>query len=244
MKKRIILPLTLLALSLSTSSFASSASKEEQTNQMFGFGSGAAAGALVGGPVGAIVGGIMGILIAEDVNNDEKLDSAAVELAQTHAQLSRRDSQLVALQQQYEQAQSASQMQLVAMDHEIERVMQDIESNIQFRTGSYVLEEHFKGQLDLVAKGLNGNPKLQVTLTGFADARGDDVYNQGLSQQRVLSVKSYLEGKGVNGKRVLTYAIGEAQPVSAQSSNEDFFFDRRVLVRIAQGQVSMTAANQ
>ncbi|WP_342805458.1 sortase-associated OmpA-like protein PdsO [Alteromonas sp. M12] len=255
MKKRILFPLTAIALSLSTNVLAAdgvskSRTTEEQTNGAIGFGSGAVAGALVAGPVGAIVGGLFGVMIAEDVNSDNALEASESELTKSYAQLSqqqeqlaRQEAQLIALQQQYEQAQQENQVQLVAMDNEIERVMQEMESNIQFRTASYVLESHFKPQLDLVAQGLKNNPNLVVSLSGFSDSRGDDSFNQALSEQRVVSVKDYLLSQGVYDKQVLTLSFGETQPVSAEANNEDFFFDRRVLIRVAEGQQSMTASN-
>ncbi|MEP4889430.1 MAG: sortase-associated OmpA-like protein PdsO [Aliiglaciecola sp.] len=248
MKKRILFPLTAIALSLSANGLAAqsvskSRTTEEQTNEAIGFGSGAVAGGLVAGPVGAIVGGLFGVLIAEDVNNDNALEASENELAKVQSELSQQESELLALQKRYAQAQQESQVQLVAMDKEIERVMQEMESNIQFRTASYVLESHFKPQLDLVAKGLKNNPQLVVSLSGFSDSRGDDSFNQALSEQRVVSVKDYLLSQGVNEKQVLTLSFGETQPVSAESDNEDFFFDRRVLVRVAEGQQAMTASN-
>ncbi|MFA3791491.1 sortase-associated OmpA-like protein PdsO [Aliiglaciecola sp. SL4] len=248
MKKRILFPLTAIALCLSANGLAAqsvskSRTTEEQTNEAIGFGSGAVAGGLVAGPVGAIVGGLFGVLIAEDVNNDNALEASESELAKVQSELSQQESELLALQKRYAQAQQESQVQLVAMDKEIERVMQEMESNIQFRTASYVLESHFKPQLDLVAKGLKNNPQLVVSLSGFSDSRGDDSFNQALSEQRVVSVKDYLLSQGVNDKQVLTLSFGETQPVSAESDNEDFFFDRRVLVRVAEGQQAMTASN-
>ena len=243
MKKRILFPLTAIALTLSANTFADERSDEAKNNDLIGFGSGAAAGAMVAGPVGAIVGAILGIYVADDINDTNALEKSHSDLAMSEAKLARQDSQLAALQQQYDDAIEENKVQLVAIDKEIERVMQEIESHILFRTASYAVEEHFKPQLDLVAKGLQDNPDLIVTLSGFADSRGDDAYNQALSQQRAMSVKSYLVSMGVSDKQVLTSSYGESQPVSAQSSREDFFFDRRVLVRVAQGQQSMTASN-
>lgn len=242
MKKRILFPLTAIALTLSANGFASERTEEAKTNDLIGLGSGAAAGALVAGPVGAVVGAILGIYVADDINDTNALEKSHSDLAKSQAQLAHQDSQLVSLQQRYEQVVEEKRVQLVAMDKEIERVMQDIESHVLFRTASYQIEAHFKPQLDLVAKGLKDNPELLVTLSGFADSRGDDTYNQALSQQRAISVKDYLLSQGVSDKQVLTSYHGESQPVSAQATREDFFFDRRVLVKVAQGQQSMTAS--
>jgi sortase system peptidoglycan-associated protein len=243
MKKRFLFPLTAIAFTLSANTFAGQRSEDQQTNEMIGFGSGAAAGALVAGPLGAMIGGIFGVLIADDVNNEKALRLNHADLAKMQAKLKRQDLQLAALHQQYQQAIQANEIQLVAIDKEIERVMQEIESHVLFRTASHTIEAHFKPQLELVAKGLKDNPTWVVTLSGFADSRGDDAYNQVLSQQRALSVRDYLYSQGVDKKQVLTSSFGESQPVSAQQTHEDYFFDRRVLLRVAQGQQSMTASN-
>lgn len=243
MKKRILFPLTAIAFSLSANAFATERTDEAKNNEAIGLGSGAVAGALVAGPVGAIVGGILGIFVADDINDTKALKKSHSDLAKSQAELAYQNTQLASLQQRYEQVVEENRVQLVAMDKEIERVMQDIESHVLFRTASYHIEEHFKPQLDLVANGLKENPELLVTLSGFADSRGDDSYNQALSQQRAISVKDYLLSQGVSDKQVLTSYHGESQPVSAQATREDFFFDRRVLVKVAQGQQSMTASN-
>ena len=142
MKKRILFPLTAIALTLSANTFADERSDEAKNNDLIGFGSGAAAGAMVAGPVGAIVGAILGIYVADDINDTNALEKSHSDLAMSEAKLARQDSQLAALQQQYDDAIEENKVQLVAIDKEIERVMQEIESHILFRTASYAVEEH------------------------------------------------------------------------------------------------------
>lgn len=259
MKKLTLSIATVISLSLSPvgeGAFANERNNAEKNNEAIGFGSGAVAGAFVGGPLGAIIGGVVGVLIADDVNDENRLEDSQTKLiaatsqkTEMEQQLGRQKRDLLALQDQYEKVKQQSQIELVSLNKEIERIIQEVEANIQFRTASYVVEDHFKSQLDLVAKGLADNPQLVVSLSGFADARGDSTYNQGLSEQRVISVKDYLVKQGVKEQQVLTNSFGESQSVysakgaDAQPSNEDHFFDRRVLVRIAEGQKSMTASN-
>jgi len=247
MKKTLLFSLTAIALSLSAMAPAQANqedAKDAQTNELIGFGSGATVGAAVGGPVGAMIGGIFGLLIADDVNDTNALERKQNELANHLDTIEQQHQQLASLQIQYDRAVEQNALQLVSLDKQIEKVMQEIESHILFRTASSSIEAHFKPQLDLVANGLKTNPDLVVTLSGYADARGDDQYNQLLSEQRAMSVKDYLVSQGVSPKQVLTTSYGEANPVSAQQNHEDHFFDRRVLVHVAQGQKAMTAANQ
>lgn len=250
---------TVISLSLSPigeGAFAQERNNAEKNNEAIGFGSGAVAGALIGGPVGAIIGGVVGVLIADDANDENRLldsqtalTAATAQKTQIEEQLGRQKRELLALQNQYDKAKQQSQIELVSLNKEIQRVIQEVEANIQFRTASHIVEDHFKSQLDIVAKGLADNHQLIVSLSGFADARGDSTYNQALSEQRVISVKDYLIKQGVKEQQVLTNSFGESQSVysakaaDATPSNEDHFFDRRVLVRIAEGQQSMTASN-
>ena len=129
-------------------------------------------------------------MIADDVNSDKKLETANNALKQ-------KDQQLLVMQQNFEQAKERAMLQIASMDNALEQSVPEIESNIQFKTASYNLEEHYKSQLDLIIQTLQKNPKLSITLSGFADKRGDSTFNQALSEQRALTVKTYLLNKGV-----------------------------------------------
>ena len=106
------------------------------------------------------------------------------------------------------------------------------------------MEKHYESQLDLIAQTLQQNPKLSITLSGFADKRGDTTFNQALSEQRALTVKNYLINKGIKEKQVITNSFGESELVSSGEYFEDDFFDRRVMLKVSDGQTEMTAANQ
>jgi outer membrane protein OmpA-like peptidoglycan-associated protein len=69
-------------------------------------------------------------------------------------------------------------------------------------------------------------------LAGFADRRGDDQFNQALSEKRVRRVKRFLVNSGVNSTQVIGTAFGETQPLNPAESLESNFFDRRVVVEL------------
>jgi peptidoglycan-associated lipoprotein len=96
----------------------------------------------------------------------------------------------------------------------------------------------------LIAKTLQKNPALSITLSGFADKRGDSTFNQALSEQRALTVKNYLINNNVREEQVITNSFGESSLVSAGVHFEDDFFDRRVMLKVSDDQTEMTAANQ
>jgi sortase system peptidoglycan-associated protein len=213
--------------------------KQENQNHAVGFGTGVVFGAVVAGPVGAAVAGLFGILIADDINDEAKLTSTQHELDST-------SQELVALQKDYEQSIASANQQIAAMDSAMSQATQlvtpAIEANIQFKTASFVVEDHYKSQLDGLASELRKNPRLKIELSGFADQRGDSKYNQVLSEQRATAVKEYLVSQFVNEDQIITQSFGESELVSSSDSNEDNFFDRRVLLKVNSKSDEMTAA--
>jgi peptidoglycan-associated lipoprotein len=227
---------------LSGSAIAEQSNKQEKTNEVIGLSSGAIIGTVIAGPLGGIIASIFGVMIADDLNSDKRLETAKHSLEQ-------KDQQLLVMQQNFEQAKERAMVQMASMDNALElaafkQSVPEIESNIQFKTASYVLEEHYKPQLDLIAKTLQKNPKVSITLSGFADKRGDSTFNQALSEQRALTVKNYLVNKDVKEEQVITNSFGESSLVSAGTNFEDDFFDRRVMLKVSDDQTEMTAANQ
>jgi OOP family OmpA-OmpF porin len=56
---------------------------------------------------------------------------------------------------------------------------------------------------------------LKVSLTGHADKRGSESYNEKLATRRAEAVKSYLvRNLGIDASRVSTVAKGEVSPLS------------------------------
>jgi peptidoglycan-associated lipoprotein len=233
-KKTTLLAITCL---LAGSAMAEERSKKEKTNEMIGLGSGVLVGTAIAGPIGGIVASIFGVMMADDVNSDERLKTAKTKLVQ-------KDQQLLVLQQNFQQAKERTMLQIASMDNALTQQISEIESHIQFKTASYVLEQHYRSQLDLIAQTLGKNPKLNITLSGFADQRGDSTFNQALSEQRALTVKNYLINKGVKAEQVITHSYGESDLVSAGAHFEDDFFDRRVMLKVSDEPSQMTAANQ
>jgi sortase system peptidoglycan-associated protein len=222
---------------LSTNSFATELKEQQNKNELIGFSSGAVVGTLIAGPLGGMVTGIIGLLIAEDVNSDKELKLVKHSLQQ-------KEQDLLTMQTQFDQAKQVAMVQIASLDRALEQNTPELESNIQFKTASYVLEDHYKSQLDLVAQTLHQNPNLTVSLSGFADKRGDNDLNQALSEQRAVSVKQYLINQGVNSNQVLTNSFGESTLISAGVNFEDDFFDRRVHLKVSDDKSAMTASNQ
>jgi sortase system peptidoglycan-associated protein len=237
---------------LSVSAFSSAAQETEyeelklnkdtvNATHAFGLGGGIILGAAIAGPVGAGVAGLLGLFIADDINDEAHLMQAEKDLSRSHQELAK-------LQRDYQHSISLANQQIAAIDSamtdEIDKISPPLEANIQFKTASFLIEEHYKSQLNGLASQLRKNPGLKIELSGFADQRGESTYNQVLSEQRAKAVKNYLISQFVNEEQVLTQSFGESELVSDTSDFEDDFFDRRVNLKVSVKSAQMTVATK
>jgi len=83
-----------------------------------------------------------------------------------------------------------------------------------FEYDQAALHPRAQKQLDIIAGLLKASPSKKLTISGFADARGSDQYNVGLSQRRAVAVKEYFLTHGVPPTQVETSAFGSSLPLS------------------------------
>ena len=184
------------------------------------------AGALAGGPLGAFAGTVFG---GEVVGRwfQTRRENRELNTALSHIK--------VVLKEEREEKEAL----ISALNRDLDKLLAlkpdaNTTTNlpIQFRTASSDIEAQYLADLDKVVRLLNRNRDARVTLSGFADRRGDEKANQVLSEKRVSSVRQYLLSQGVKKDQVLSLAYGESQPLSTDENLEGNFFDRRVLVEL------------
>ena len=142
-------------------------------------------GAVAGGPIGAFTGAVLGgeifgrLFEHRRVNNELTVHVADLtgKLNASQTSHTRKDQVITALNQDLDkvlsiQSSAAKSQQLP----------------VQFRTSSDVLEPQYEAELKQIANVLRRNQDATVTLSGFADRRGDDQFNQALSEKRVRRV--------------------------------------------------------
>ena len=83
---------------------------------------------------------------------------------------------------------------------------------IYFEFDSEGLTDRTKKQLDIVVNLLKLDNRKKVRLSGHTDGKGSDTYNQGLSENRAVSVKRYLAEQGIKGDQIVTEAHGFSKP--------------------------------
>ena len=67
------------------------------------------------------------------------------------------------------------------------------------------------------AKYVESDPGAKLSITGHADERGANNYNQSLSERRVQLVKEFLVSKGIAADKIETSAVGETQQLDKEA---------------------------
>ena len=87
--------------------------------------------------------------------------------------------------------------------------------------------------LDEAAGILTGaHPGARVRIEGHTDSTGPEAYNQGLSERRANSVRSYLVSHGVDASRLTTVGYGESRPLADNGTREGRALNRRVELQV------------
>lgn len=102
-------------------------------------------------------------------------------------------------------------------------------------------------ELDKLVKIMEDNPQISIELSSHTDARGDNDYNQKLSQRRAEAAVQYLIDSGINPARITAKGYGESQLIVKNAVNEEQHeINRRTefkVVRVDKSQVSNTSGN-
>lgn len=215
------------------------ASKQER----IGVGAGAVVGAAAGGPVGLIIGAAIGAGIGDNLHrkNDE-IDSLSAELAASRSEvvrlerdIDRMDRNLDTLSAELQEMQRYTSPEMASL------LETGIAMDLLFRTDEAVLADTTGSRLHELATTLAAMPGIRVQLDGFADERGDEQYNQALSEQRVEFIRDQLVAAGVDTSRITATAHGES---AAQDDTVDSYaLERRVSLKLYTDDVTSVAAN-
>ncbi len=84
-----------------------------------------------------------------------------------------------------------------------------------------------KATLKVNADWIRANPKVTIQIEGHTDSRGSTEYNLSLGERRAKSVRVYLEGLGVEGRRLTVLSYGEEKPLAQGDSESAFSKNRR-----------------
>ncbi len=100
--------------------------------------------------------------------------------------------------------------------------------NFNFNTGSAVVTDASKKQLEDLAHIMSAYPKVEIKVDGYTDNKGDAAKNKKLSEDRAMAVKTYLVSKKIDGKRVVTAGHGAENPVGDNNTDAGRAQNRRI----------------
>lgn len=95
-----------------------------------------------------------------------------------------------------------------------------------------VIKAQGRAQLDALLAKLATLNWTSMTVVGHTDSTGPAAHNQGLSERRAASVKSYLVGQGLPAAAIEAVGRGEAAPVADNSTPTGRAQNRRVEVEV------------
>jgi outer membrane protein OmpA-like peptidoglycan-associated protein len=218
---------------------AEPASKKET----IGVGAGGVIGAVAGGPVGLIIGAAIGAKIGETMHKkDEEIDELSASLAESETTVASLEYDVATLERnidrttaRLEELQSASRPELVNL------LEAGISMDLLFRTDEHVLANTTRDRLGELARAVAAMPDLRIRLDGFADERGDETYNQSLSEKRVDFVRDRLLAEGIDASRIVTRAHGET--VAEDATPDSLALERRVSLTLFIADAPALASN-
>jgi outer membrane protein OmpA-like peptidoglycan-associated protein len=116
----------------------------------------------------------------------------------------------------------------VTVTRQGDNIVLSMPSDVTFAFDRSDVQPQFFPVLDEVSQTLNQYPQTLIDVIGHADSIGTDVYNQGLSERRAMSVASYLTSRQVLPARLYVAGMGERQPIASNDSEAGRAQNRRV----------------
>ena len=104
--------------------------------------------------------------------------------------------------------------------------------NLNFESAKYDIKQKYFTDLNDIFGYLKQEKNINIEIAGHTDNIGEEAYNQKLSNERALSVKSFLVQKGIDSKRIKCVGYGEQQPIADNSTEFGREKNRRIEIRI------------
>ena len=225
---------------LATSSMAAQKNRAPKEESV-GLGSGAAIGAIAGGPVGLILGAAFGGWIGDRFHHERQERRMADERA---AEASAHAGSLTNLLAATERAVAAKDAELFTQRVEHRRDLQEALSvEVFFRTEESGLGGTTAERLAKLAALVEPLEGAVIRLDGYTDARGTEAFNATLSSARAEAVRDALIRGGMPPDRVIVSAVGESGSTATEQDTDGMALDRRVQMTIVDDPSNRVATN-
>jgi OOP family OmpA-OmpF porin len=101
-------------------------------------------------------------------------------------------------------------------------------NDIQFDTGSDVINQDSFDTLNKIADQLIQNPQLKLEIQGHTDNTGSSSFNTALSKKRAQAVEKYFLSKGVPSEQIRSVGFGPSMPIASNDTPAGRASNRRV----------------
>jgi outer membrane protein OmpA-like peptidoglycan-associated protein len=202
------------------------AAKEES----IGLGSGAAIGAIAGGPVGLIVGAAFGGWLGDRFHTERSARRDADERAVVATAHAGELKQLLATSERIV-AEKDAELSVERVAH-VRDLQEALSIEVFFRTEESGLASDTEERFSRLAALVEPIEGAVIRLEGHADARGTEAYNATLSTARAEAVRDALIRGGMPAERVIVTAVGEESSAAAEQDADGMALERRVQMNI------------
>jgi len=132
-------------------------------------------------------------------------------------------------------------VQTYELEIELDKIFLDREivlENIYYDFDEWDIRDDAEPTLNELTRNLRLNPEITIQLASHTDCRGNDRYNQQLSQRRAQSAVDYLIAQGIDEGRLSAVGYGEEQPavecICARCSEDEHQSNRRTTFKIVE----------
>lgn len=109
---------------------------------------------------------------------------------------------------------------------------QGFQYQLKYKKDKFEISEHGRVILSEIIDSISGKSDYAIFINGHADSDGDSSYNQKLSLKRSLAIKEYFLKEGLDESVIIVRALGETQPLVANSVPLGKAKNRRVEILI------------
>jgi len=111
---------------------------------------------------------------------------------------------------------------LFKVEVKLDRIFKNVEinlDNIYYDLNKANIREDAQPTLLELATTLSQNPQIRIQLSSHTDCRGEDPYNEDLSQRRAESAVDFLIQQGISPTRMIAKGYGETRPAEICECN-------------------------
>ena len=179
-----------------------------------------------GATIGAVAGGVLGRAVSSPGDRTTGVLVGAAVGATVGG--------LIGHQMDQQEAELRRQMQGTGVDivREGDTIRLQAPENITFDTNRADIKPQFRPVLDQLVYSVAQYPDTIIRIEGHTDSVGSAAYNQTLSENRALSVRSYLIQNGVAPSRIEAIGFGMTRPIASIDTAEGRAQNRRVEILI------------